>query len=102
MGCRDSTKKFQIDRVIGTAEACELLAEQVAGSLIVFDEAQYFDLKIVPAWIEASERGVDILVGTPSQMQLKALNGDQYDHKKLEVMCSCQKLRGSHLSNSSL
>jgi len=100
MGCRDSTKKFQIERVIGTAEACALLAEQVAGSLIVFDEAQYFDPKIVPAWLEASERKVDILVGTPSRMQLKALNGEQYDLKKLEVMCSCQKRNATRVMYS--
>ena len=100
MGCRDSTKKFPIDRVIGTAEACELLAEQVAGTLIAFDEAQYFNPKIVPAWLDASERGVDILVGTPSQMQLQALNGAQYDLKKLEVMCSCQKRNATRVMYS--
>ena len=61
------------------------------GSLIVFDEAQYFDPKIVPAWVDASGRGADILVGTPSRVQLEALEGSQYELKKQEVLCSCKK-----------
>ena len=97
MGCRDRTKKFPIDLVIGTAEACELLAGPVEGSLIVFDEAQYFDPKIVPAWVDASERGADILVGTPSRVQLEALEGSQYELKKQEVLCSCQKRNATHV-----
>ena len=96
MGC-DRTKKFPIDLVIGTAEACELLAGPVEGSLIVFDEAQYFDPKIVPAWVDASERGADILVGTPSRVQLEALEGAQYELKKQEVLCSCQKRNATHV-----
>ncbi|MBA58543.1 MAG: hypothetical protein CMQ40_05155 [Gammaproteobacteria bacterium] len=91
MGCRDKTKKFPIDYVIGTQEASEMLELAESGSLIVFDEAQYFGPQIAKSWMNASGRGVDVIVGTPSVRQLEALEGVDYQHRKMEVFCRCGK-----------
>ena len=42
MGCRDANKQYPIDHVVETKEATRLLATAAPGTLMVFDEAQYF------------------------------------------------------------
>ena len=73
MGCRDKNKSYPIDAVMDSNEAAALLATQEPGTMIVFDEAQYFHPALVGSWQTASERGVDVLVGTPSEHQLQLL-----------------------------
>ena len=89
MGCRDPSKKFPIDLVIDTQQAEEMLGQTEPGTLIVFDEAQYFKPQIVAHWATASERGLDIIVGTPSLAQLEALETVQHDHIQMSVPCGC-------------
>lgn len=69
MGCRDENKSFPIDAVMDSSEAASLLAAQEPDTMVVFDEAQYFKPDLVSSWQSASERGVDVLVGTPSAHQ---------------------------------
>ena len=89
MGCRDLTKKFPIDYVVETAEAGRLLAAARPGTLMVFDEAQYFSPRIVNEWAAASDRGIDILVGTPSIAQLDALSDYNFINTHMTVTCEC-------------
>ena len=91
MGCRDKNKSYPIDAVIDSDEAAALLATQEPGTMIVFDEAQYFHPALVGSWRTASERGVDVLVGTPSVHQLQLLADITYEPIHLEIECSCGK-----------
>lgn len=91
MGCRTPGLKFKIDHVLNTDETIKCLETLATGVMAVFDEAQYFKPEIVDAWRSAAERGVKILVGTPSKAQLTRLA--KFGHKPIElkVPCKCGK-----------
>lgn len=89
MGCRDKKKKFRIDHVIDSQAAAELLSSQEPGTLVVFDEAQFFRPAMVHDWQLASDRDVDVLIGTPSAAQLSILETVPHELRHLQVPCSC-------------
>ena len=89
MGCRDANKQYPIDHVVETKEATRLLATAAPGTLMVFDEAQYFSPRIVVDWATASARGVDVMVGTPSTAQLNALSDYEFSNVHMTVPCEC-------------
>ena len=97
MGCRDKSKSHQIDDVIDSHEAAKLLEAQVPGTLVVFDEAQYFQPDLVHAWQQAVERGVDILVGTPSKDQLNRLEEISHELVEMKVACTCGAEESTHV-----
>ncbi len=99
MGCRTKGLGLRIDHTAGTRETSELLLEMKKGSCAVFDEAQYYDTDIVNGWVQASKNGITVLVGSPSQAQLKALNKfakhspSSVQFEKLDTTCSsCEKV----------
>lgn len=89
MGCRDQEKSFPIDHVVDTEGARAILDETEPGTLVVFDEAQYFQPGITEHWRLAARKGVDIIVGTPSDAQMAALDGVPHDGMEMTVPCSC-------------
>ena len=89
MGCRDQEKSYPIDQVIDTGTAGQLLREISPGTMVVFDEAQYFQPQLVQDWASASDRGVDIVVGTPSQEQLAGLSNLPHELVQITVPCRC-------------
>lgn len=91
MGCRDESKSYPIDAVVSSSEAAAILAAQEPGTMVVFDEAQYFKPDLVTSWQSESERGVDILVGTPSPRQVQLLADIPHEPIHIEVPCSCGK-----------
>ena len=97
MGCRDENKSFPIDAVMDSSEAASLLAAQEPDTMVVFDEAQYFKPDLVSSWQSASERGVDVLVGTPSAHQLQRLADIPHEPIHLEVECSCGRATASQV-----
>ena len=97
MGCRDQNKSYPIDEVIDSHEAAKLLEAQEPGTLVVFDEAQYFQPDLVHGWQKASERSVDILVGTPSKEQLVRLATVPHELVHLQVACACGAVESAHV-----
>lgn len=89
MGCRTVGLNFPIDFVCSTEEASSLLASMGQNELAVFDEAHFFRPEIVNSWITASNRGVTVLVGTPSYQQLRLLRKEKINDIILEVKCEC-------------
>ena len=89
MGCRQPGLGYEIDHVVDTSQAIKILSRTNPGTLAVFDEAQFFQLGIVDAWLAAAKRGVDVLVASPSKPQLKKLTGLGYETENLEVECTC-------------
>ena len=97
MGCRDKDKSYPIDAVMSSSEAGAFVAAQEPGTMVVFDEAQYFQPELVQSWRTASERGVDILVGTPSQHQLELLTDIPHERVNIEVQCSCGQMSATQV-----
>ena len=97
MGCRVPGLNFRIDHVCSTKKAVKLLKDSAPGTLVVFDEAQYYKPGIVDAWCSASARGLDVLVGTPSADQLKILQKTEYQREHMEVDCRCGKRSATHV-----
>tara|TARA_B110000503_G_scaffold36326_1_gene59408 strand:- start:1298 stop:2887 length:1590 start_codon:yes stop_codon:yes gene_type:complete len=97
MGCRDQAKSYPIDHVIDSLQAAKLLETQASGTMVVFDEAQYFQPELVHGWQQAAERGVDILVGTPSKGQLARLEAVPHERVHMKVACICGDDESAHV-----
>lgn len=97
MGCRDNSLGMLIDHVVNTTDAKSILAKAAPSTMLVFDEAQYFGAEIVDSWFEASRRGVDILVGTPSGAQLSLLGEQEFEHVHVSVPCACGAVTSTHV-----
>ena len=95
--CRIPGQTYRIDHVVRTAEACRIVGELGAGTLAVFDEAQYFYPEIVDAWCSASGRGVDVLVATPSHAQWQALSSVDYQVRRFELDCPCAQRKATRV-----
>jgi thymidine kinase/SAM-dependent methyltransferase len=82
-----------------TADECKAILESLEpGTLVAFDEARFFDTDITDVWMEASQRGLEVLISTPSKAQLEAL-GDEPFVKHMTVPC---KRCGKNEANSHL
>lgn len=86
----------KLDRFETLENTIRLLETAEDRWLLAFDEAQYFGPDIVDAWCEASDRGVNILIATPSHDQLKLLS--KRGHKPTELPLTCQECGGGEAS----
>lgn len=91
MGCRDPELNFKIDHVLKTDATVACLETLEPGTMAVFDEAHFFKPSIVRAWQTAAQRGLQILVGTPSRAQLEQLEDSGSAATELTVPCRCGK-----------
>ena len=73
IGCRTGMTT-PLDHFVSAAECIRLLDEVPPSAVVAFDEAQHFGEQLVQAWCTASDRGVEILIASPSAAQLKRLN----------------------------
>ena len=81
----------ELDRFESTAGAIQFLGTAKSDWLIAFEEAQHFQLDIVDAWCDASNRGVSIIIAAPNRDQLALLLGRGYVCTNLTL--NCQKCR---------
>ena len=88
MGCRDPKLRFQITDVVKSTRAIEILRSSPAGSVIAFDEAQYFQPILVEEWVKAADRGVYVIVGMPSAAQMSLFT--KFDVAPLNLNSECQ------------
>ena len=95
MGCRAGLFA-RVDHFVSTARSIDLLENAPVDALLAFDEAQHFGERIVESWCAASERGAEILIASPSDAQLKALNRRGYEAERLRLICQeCQAQEAS-------
>jgi hypothetical protein len=73
MGCRVPNLSFPITGVVPTPDAADILDSASPGSVVAFDEAQYFQASLAGHWLDAARRGVYVLVAVPSPRQLAVL-----------------------------
>ena len=79
----------KLDRFESREDAVQSLNAAESGSLLAFDEAQHFGPEIVDAWCAASDRGVEVLIASPSDGQLELLL--QRGHSPRVLTLTCQK-----------
>ena len=77
----------ELDRFESTAGAIQFLGAAKNDWLIAFEEAQHFQLDIVDAWCDASNRGVSIIIAAPSKNQLTLLLEHGYTCTNLTLNC---------------
>lgn len=89
LGCRRPGLTCPLDHFVSTKTAVNILSGTSPATLAAFEEAQFFGPEIVPHWLEASRRGVEIVISTPSPPQLELLKG----HPVIETVFTtkCQK-----------
>lgn len=75
IGCRQPGLLCGLDHFVSTPEAIRLLASMAAGELAAFEEAHYFGPELADAWVTATRRGVEVLIGMPSVPQRASLDG---------------------------
>lgn len=96
MGCRNPKFSFTISEVLKTDQAIERLVSAAPGSVAAFDEAQYFQPHIVAAWIAAAQRGVHVIISTPSASQRAALSAKAIQLTDLNIPCvTCGKRKST-------
>lgn len=87
LSCRAPGVVSRLDHLCSTTECAEIVATIPKGTLVAFDEAHEFGTAIVPVWLDASRRGLEVLVATPSVPQLEMLEGNDFEHTTLSVTC---------------
>jgi hypothetical protein len=95
--CGDPGMLVSLDHVVPPRECAVILRRLPAGSLAAFDEAQHFGAEIVPAWLQAARRGVEILLTNPSVAQVQEL-GDRLTEERLTLPCQRCGLRDATTS----
>ena len=95
LSCR-SGLSTPLDHFVSTEQSIELLSQAPSGALLAFDEAQHFGEQVVDSWCAAAERGVEILIASPSAAQLKALNRRGHEATRLQLTCQvCEEREAS-------
>jgi hypothetical protein len=84
---RDPGETCPLHHFVGNRECAAILASLPPGTLVAFDEAYHFGPGLARAWIDASQRGLDVLLATPSHHHLRALDGHGYTEKALVMAC---------------
>ena len=92
MGCR-SGLSTRLNHFVSADQSTKFLANAPPESLLAFDEAHYFGQGLVESWCAAADRGVEILIASPSAAQLKALNRRGHEASRLRLTCQICKER---------
>lgn len=93
---RNPALKCRLNHFVSIEDCRSILERTPAGTLAVFEEAQAFGSAIVPAWIDASHRGVDLLIALPNSSGLQLNNGHGVTETALEMACQkCAQLNAS-------
>ena len=87
IGCRRPGLTCPLHQLVSPDECADILRRTPPGALVAFEEGHYFGLSVVPHWINASKRDLEVLVAMPSQGQLKLLEGQDYTETKLVMNC---------------
>ena len=87
LGSRRAGLTCRLDHIVSTADAAKILAGLPAGTLVVFDEAYRFGPAVAPGWLDASARGLEVVVATPSEAQRDLLRSGDFVKRVLSSPC---------------
>jgi thymidine kinase/SAM-dependent methyltransferase len=86
IGCQEEGLVCPLDHLVSSQEGAAILRTLPSGTLVAFDEAHLFDPSIATAWMDASNRDLEVLIATPSTEQTQLL-GERPTVKQLSVTC---------------
>jgi SAM-dependent methyltransferase len=86
IGSRKPGLVCDLDHFVSADESAAILRELPPGTLVAVDEARFFEPHVAYAWLEASRRGLELLISTPSREQVAALGGSASE-EHLTVPC---------------
>ena len=89
LGCREPGLTCPLDHFASTEDCIKILQRAPKKALVAFEEAHYFSETIVPFWLEAAQRGLEVLVCMPSDPQLALLQKHPCDEKQFKSRCEC-------------
>jgi hypothetical protein len=96
IGSRRPGVTCRLDHFVSTAEAAAILSRISSGTLVAFEEANLFGVEIVAHWIDASRRGVELILCIPSVPQLDLLRGHPFSETVFKIPCQkCGKVEAS-------
>lgn len=87
LGSRRPDVSCPLDHLTTVEESGRILTTLEPGTLVAFEEGHYFGPDIVPLWVDAADRGLEVLVAMPSQPQLHLLRGYPYQDISLDMAC---------------
>src|SRR5918994_1792666 len=87
LGSRRPGMTTPLDHFVSVDECAAILSRTPPSTLVAFDEAYHFGPDIVPHWLDASQRGLEVLIVSPSEPQLELLEGHEYTATTLPMMC---------------
>lgn len=87
MGSRTPGADFEITHFVSATEARKELSELPPGSLAAFDEAGFFGTAMVNGWIEAARAGVEILLSSLREDQIRLLVAAGYPMTRISIPC---------------
>jgi SAM-dependent methyltransferase/thymidine kinase len=91
IGSREPELECPLDHFVSTTEAVEIVRETPPGALVAFEEAHYFAPDIVAPLLDASARGLDVLLAMPSDPQMQLLVDEDFREKEFAIECErCQ------------
>jgi SAM-dependent methyltransferase len=86
IGSRTPGLVCDLDHFVSADESAAILGELPPGTLVAVDEARFFEPHVANAWLEASRRGLELLISMPSPEQVAALGGSATE-ERLTVPC---------------
>ena len=85
--CRRPGLVAPLHHFVSAEQSADILQRTPPGTLVAFEEAQYFGPSLVPHWLEADRRGLHLLIASPSGGQLRRLDGHACDRVHLVIRC---------------
>ena len=76
-----------LNHFVTSAQAVELIAAANTGALLAFDETYHFDDTLVQAWCDANNRGTEVLIASPGQSHIEALEDRGHPATRLSMLC---------------
>jgi SAM-dependent methyltransferase len=76
-----------IDHFISTPELADVLDRVEPSTLVAVEEAQMFGVAAARVWKQASDRGVDLVLVSPSAEQIELMNGSDYATVDFSLLC---------------
>lgn len=89
LASRRQNLRCPLNHFVPVSKAIDILSALPAETLAAFEESHCFGLEMVPAWIKASERGLNVLITIPSANQLNLLK--RYPIKEVILQVDCEE-----------
>lgn len=87
LACRIPNITCPLSHFVSAAEAASILGEVRPDTLVAFEESQFFGPAMVQPWLDASNRGLELIIATPSPEQLDALKHNGCEESRLFLTC---------------